>query len=95
MISHSLARMSCTLLVGVLTLESLGEGQIWEACPLGQGAIDKLALKLSPKSLQQQSTRQDTVMESDHVSQSHLVPVLIFRTRVQDIRKVKDVIHNG
>ena len=33
--------MAYLSLVWILALEDLAEGQTWEACPLGQGAIDK------------------------------------------------------
>ena len=33
--------MAYSSLVWILALEGLGEGHTWEACPLGQGAIDK------------------------------------------------------
>ena len=68
MISCSLTRMSYTSLVAVLTIESLSEGQTWEACPLGQGTIDIFAPKLSTKHLQPTIHQQDAVTESDHVS---------------------------
>ena len=60
--------MVYTLLIGVLTLEGLSEGQTCDACPLGQGEIDKLAVNSYLSAYNQRSTRQDAVMESDYVS---------------------------